>query len=65
MQLAKIIEFNRQFRELRDLIENEANNSASENRSLSLALSYMDDAGNKLNQCVGEATMAGHLTNPE
>jgi len=25
----------------------------------------MDDAGNKLNQCVGEATMAGHLTNPE
>ena len=65
MQLAKIIEFNRQFRELRDLIEDEANNSASENRSLSLALSYMDDAGNKLNQCVGEATMAGHLTNPE
>ena len=65
MQLAKIIEFNRQFRELRNLIEDEANNSASENRSLSLALSYMDDAGNKLNQCVGEATMAGHLTNPE
>ena len=65
MQLAKIIEFNRQFRELRSLIEDEANNSASENRSLSLALSYMDDAGNKLNQCVGEATMAGHLTNPE
>ena len=64
MQLAKIIEFNRQFRELRSLIEDEANNSASENRSLSLALSYMDDAGNKLNQCVGEATMAGHLTNP-
>ena len=65
MQLAKIIEFNRQFRELRSLIEDEANNSASENRSLSLALSYMDDAGNKLYQCVGEATMAGHLTNPE
>ena len=65
MQLAKIIEFNRQFRELRSLIEDEANNSASENRRLSLALSYMDDAGNKLNQCVGEATMAGHLTNPE
>ena len=65
MQLAKIIEFNRQFRELRSLIEDEANNSASENRSLSLALSYMDDAGNKLNQCVGEATMAGRLTNPE
>ena len=65
MQLAKIIACNRQFRELRSLIEDEANNSASENRSLSLALSYMDDAGNKLNQCVGEATMAGHLTNPE
>tara|TARA_R100000329_G_scaffold129679_1_gene108684 strand:+ start:30 stop:227 length:198 start_codon:yes stop_codon:yes gene_type:complete len=65
MELAKIIEFNRKFKELRDLIEDEANNSAPENRSLSLALSYMDDAGNKLNQCVGEATMAGHLTNPE
>lgn len=65
MKVAKIINFNRRFKELRDLIEDEANNSASENRSLSLALSYMDDAGNKLNQCVGEAIMAGHLTNPE
>ena len=63
MQLAKIIEFNRKFKELHDMLKQEQ--EQCQNRTLYLAVSYMDDAGNKLNQCVGEATMAGHLTNPE
>ena len=63
MQLSKIIEFNRKFRDLKDEIWEESNNSGCDNRTLGLAMSYMDDAGNKLNQCVGEATMEGHLKN--
>ena len=63
MELAKIIEFNRKFKELHNMLKQE--HEQCQNHTLYLAVSYMDDAGNKLNQSVGEATMAGHLTNPE
>ena len=48
MELAKIIEFNRKFKELHDMLKQE--HEECPNHTLYLAVSYMDDAGNKLNQ---------------
>ena len=59
MQISELIAINQEFKELHKIIK-EARNTC-ENRALFLVDSYMDDAQNKLHQCIGEATVSGKL----
>ena len=59
MQISELIAINQEFKELHMIIKDARN--TCENRTLFLVDSYMDDAQNKLHQCIGEATVSGKL----
>ena len=59
MQISELIAINEEFKELHKIIKDARN--TCENKTLFFVDSYMDDAQNKLHQCIGEATVSGKL----
>ena len=59
MDIAELIAINAEFKDLHKIIKDAR--ETCENKTLYLVDSYMDDAQNKLHQCIGEATVSGKL----
>lgn len=59
MDIAQLVSINAEFKALHQIIKDAR--ETCENKTLYLVDSYMDDAQNKLHQCIGEATVSGKL----
>ena len=61
MDIAKLMEINEQLRQVHEATKVANEEMDRKNKSMRLLELYLDDAQNKLHQCIGEATVSGKL----